>query len=103
MSPARSRAHRDTRRGSRSRLDSASKHSRAAEPQASEKRRDFRSAHGRWMTLAVMNDQPPNPRHVCVLGPAAVVSRANRIANAIEKLRLAALHDHCPNRLDALA
>jgi hypothetical protein len=42
--------------------------------------------HLAWMAPAVVDDEPANPMNVCLFRPAAVVSKANRLADPIEQL-----------------
>ncbi len=39
------------------------------------------------MTLAVKDDEPPNPRDVRLLGPPAVVTQPDRLSRLIEDFR----------------
>ena len=52
-----------------------------------QKPRNGRRAKGRWVLLLVEHDVPTNPVDVRFLGPRAVVTRPNRMAHPIEKLR----------------
>ena len=38
------------------------------------------------MLLAVKDNEPPNPRGVGFFGPAAIVTKADRLAETIEQL-----------------
>jgi hypothetical protein len=53
-----------------------------------EKRADLRGSHLGRVPLAVKEDVPPDPVHVGLLGPAAVVARSCRQTNLIQELGL---------------
>lgn len=54
--------------------------------EAGDKRRNVLLSEFARMTLPMKDDEAPNPANICLLGPPAVVTKADRLSHAIEQL-----------------